>query len=190
VNVVALAFWKRSSSRMKRFLTIVAFFVLLVVAMIVGMLTPLSASATESNNNELQTTIDSFKGRSVWQNTLAIFENNYVITLRIFIPFIGPSLYGLYDMYYSGLVSGSYGNVHHFSAVLNFLLEFILPFTWLELGAYATAMASSVWLTWRLIQGRGKQELIRTGIFIAICAVMIFLGALIEAYLLSLVPSA
>jgi uncharacterized membrane protein SpoIIM required for sporulation len=190
VNAVAFAYWRTSSSRKKRFLTILAFFFLCIISTIAGILTPLGATDTITHSGELQKVIDSLEGKSVWQSTEAIFENNFIITLRIFIPIIGPSFYGLYEMYYSGLVAGSYANVHHFSGVLNFLLDFIFPIAWLEFIAYSTAMASSVWLTWRLIQGGGKQEIVRTGIFIAICTGLLLLGALTEAYLLSLVPSA
>lgn len=171
---------------MKRIVTILAFFILSFLIAIVGILTPLSAQALQDNSNELEQVRQSLKDMNVWQVTAAIFENNFMITLIMFIPFAGPA-YGLYTMYNTGLVAGAYASVNHLPGVMSFLLLFILPDTWLEFAAYSTAMASSVWLVWRIIQRRGKRELSRTGMFIVICAGMLLLGALIEAYLNTLI---
>jgi len=66
-----------------------------------------------------------------------------------------------------------------------FLFLFAFPFTWLEFLAYSTAFAESVWLTWRIIQHKGKKELVNTCIFISICAVMLLVAAIVEMAIIS-----
>jgi len=67
-----------------------------------------------------------------------------------------------------------------------FLFLFVFPFTWLEFLAYSIAFAQSAWLTWRIIQRRGKRELVNTCIFISICAVMLLIAAIIETAIIAL----
>lgn len=185
---MAFGFWAGSSSRFKRFITILACFVFCVVITIAGTLTPLSAGDSKAANDELEQLQTSIKKMSVWRGALSIFENNFMICLIMFVPIAGP-LFGSYALYNTGLVlsaqSNSAENTVHWPGILLLFLLFIFPHTWLEFIAYSTALASSVWLTWRITQRRGKQEIVRTGIFIAICAGLLLLGAFVEAYLIS-----
>ena len=69
--------------------------------------------------------------------------------------------------------------------IIVFLLLFAFPFTWLEFLAYSIAFAQSVWLTWRIIQHKGKKELVNTCVLISICAVMLLIAAIVEMAIIS-----
>lgn len=175
---MALGFWRGLSSRTKRLYAIVLFFILAVIVTIAGTLTPLTPSEADSLNQEL----DQLRGSISVQY---IFGNNMMVCLLMFVPIIGP-LFGLYVLYNTGVVIGAEAMASlHVSPVLVFLSLFILPFTWLEFISYSTACVASVWLTWRLIQHKGRRELVRTGSFIAICAVFLLIAAIVEYLLIT-----
>jgi len=187
---VALGFWARSSSRLKRIITIIACFLFCAVVTMAGALTPISAQESQSTNDQINQLSTSIKNMGVWRGGLTIFQNNFLIDLIMFIPVAGP-LFGSYVLYNTGRAvsaqSNSPDNTTHSPGILLLFLLFIFPHTWLEFIAYSTALAASLWLTWRIIQRKGSLEIIRTGKFIAICAGLLLLGAFIEAYLISLV---
>jgi uncharacterized membrane protein SpoIIM required for sporulation len=185
---LAYGFWAGSPSRMKRILTILACFLFSIIITTAGVLTPLSPEDSKTKGEELKQLQDSLKGMSVWGGAASIFENNFIICLIMFVPVVGP-LYGSYVLYNTGLYVAGESNMMNVSGIIVFFLLFILPFTWFEFIAYSTALASSVWLVWRIIQRRGTRELARTGMFIAICAGLLLLGALIEAYLIVSFPA-
>ncbi len=187
---MAFGFWTGLSSRFKRIITILACFLFCMIITTAGVLTPISAQDSQATNDEINQLSTSIKNMGVWRGGLAIFQNNFVIDLIMFIPFAGP-LFGSYALYNTGLAvnaqSKSPENTMHWPAILLLFSLFFFPHTWLEFIAYSTALAASIWLTWRIVQRRGKQEIIRTGKFVAICAGLLLLGAFIEAYLISLV---
>lgn len=174
---MAVDFWITSSSRMKRLYTIVAVFFVAVIVTIAGTMAPLTTSEADSRKKEL----DELRG-SV--STQFIFGNNMMICLVMFVPIIGPA-FGTYALYNTGVVikAESMTSLQITPAVL-FLSLFIFPFTWLEFISYSIAAAASIWLTWRLIQRKGRHEIVRTCTFIAICAVLLLVGAIIEAVLI------
>ena len=180
---MAFDIWRNSSSRFKRFLTIGTFFVLALIITIAGTLTPLTSEEISSRTQDLN---------ELRQNVSVqmIFGNNMMITMLMFVPVLGPLL-GSYVLYNTGLYIGAdtAATKINISPALVFLTYFIFPFAWLEFIAYSVAFAASVWLTWRIIQRKGKYELVRTCIFIAICAVLLLIGAVIEAMLIGLSPT-
>lgn len=174
---MALNLWKNFPSKIQRILTILAFFLLSLIITIAGTFTPLSREEANDINRELE---------KMRQNISAqfIFGNNFMISLIMFVPIIGP-IFGSYALYNTGVViaAASIGEGIHPLAV--FLFLFIFPFTWLEFIAYSTAIAESVWLTWRIIKRKGKREIVNTCILISICAVMLLIAAIIETVLIT-----
>jgi len=187
---MAMKFWKESSSRFKRFITIIFFLVLSIVVTVAGILTPMSLQDAQDRSKDLNTTQQEIRSLSVWEMTLAIFENNFLICLLMFIPFVGFFI-GSYVLYNTGLVIGAVGLTSdpHISGVLIFLALFIFPFSWLEYIAYATGFSGNLWLSWRIIRRKGLWELRRTAKLIAISAGLLFAGALIEALIIASSPA-
>jgi len=177
--MLAFSFWKNLPSKIKRILTIVAFFLLSIVITIAGVLTPLSASEAKDVKQEL----DRVRGNV---NVPFIFGNNFIICLAMFVPFAGP-IFGCYALYNTGVVVAAESVTAGLPPLMVFLSIFILPFAWLEFLAYSTAFAQSFWLFWRIIQHKGKKELVNTCILVSICAVTLVVAAIMEiALILSL----
>jgi len=174
---LAFDFWKNAPTKIKRILTIAAFFFLSIIITVAGTLTPLSLEEA----NEIEQELEEMRGKI---NVQLIFGNNFMICLAMFVPIAGP-LFGCYVLYSTGIVIAAESIVQGLPPLMIFLFLFVFPFTWLEFLAYSTAFSASVWLTWRIIQRRGKKELVNACIFISICAVMLLVAAIIEMALIS-----
>ena len=144
----------------------------------IGTITPLSTQGADQINQQIN---------QVRANVSVqyIFGNNLMICLIMFVPIIGP-IFGLYALYNTGVaieaqvIAGSSG----VPAILAFAVLFIFPFTWLEFISYSTALAESVWLTRRSMQGLIRKEMKNAAVLIAIVAILLLVGAAIETWLI------
>jgi uncharacterized membrane protein SpoIIM required for sporulation len=181
---LGISFWQKISTRIKRVLTVIIFFLLLLAATIVGALTPLTFEEREAINKELQKMRESLSSSGGIQGIALIFGNNFMLCLSFFIPFLGP-LFGFYVLYNTGVVIAAESSSIGVNSLLTFILLFIFPFTWLEYLAYSAASAQSLWLGWRIIKRKGRRELVNTCILITICAVILLVAAMIEMAIIS-----
>jgi len=177
---MGMPFWNTASPRNKRLITIILVLIASVVATGLSTLTPMSQQDAETTYNELNQTVASMKENGALLQD--IFGNNLMITVMMFIPFIGPIL-GFYAFYNTGVVIGATGIVHGFHPLIGFASLWLTPIAWLEFAAYSTAIAASLWLTWRLMHGGAMHELVNTSKFLSICTLILLLGAIIEAAL-------
>jgi len=178
------AIWIGASSRRKRLLSIIAVFIVAILATVLGSFLPVSPQEANQISNDLNQTTTTLNAQGAL--TSFIFGNNLFICLLMFIPIIGPAA-GLFVLFNTGTVVGAIAISSGFSPALAFIALAITPVFWLEFISYSIAMAESVWLFRRLIQGRGLSELRRnTTLFIAITTVMLASGALIETALISI----
>ncbi len=88
---------------------------------------------------------------------------------------------GLYIMYNTGVGLAAITTVQGYPVYIAVADLMINPIFWLEFISYSIAMAESIWLFRRLLQGRIK-ELQWAAVSILICAVLLIAGALIEAW--------
>ena len=178
----AFSFWNKLSSKEKRIMAILVFFLVAIAITIAGLLTPLG----ESDVNELENTINSTRNTvnslPLTQQVSFIFGNNFMLCLIGFVPIAGPA-FEFYSLYSTGLVLQADSLTYNLNPILSFFLLFILPFTWMEFLAYSIAMAESCWLTWRLIQHRSKIEVKNACLFISISALILLVAAVIEVVL-------
>jgi hypothetical protein len=100
----------------------------------------------------------------------------------MFIPFIGPIL-AFYFFYNTGVVFEALGIANNINPAGLFFTTFLTPVAWLEFLAYSTAIAGSIWLSVRILQGKTRHEVVNTAKFVSICAVVLLIGAVIEAVL-------
>ena len=174
---MAYNFWRNAPTKIKRILTIAAFFLLSIIVTVAGVLTPLSheeASEIEKELEEIQENV----------NAQLIFGNNFMICLVMFVPIAGP-IFGSYVLHNTGIVIAAASVAEGLPSLLVFAFLFAFPFIWLEFLAYSIAFAQSVWLTWRIIQHKGKKELVNTCVLISICAVMLLIAAIVEMAIIS-----
>lgn len=177
--------WRQLTPRAKRIFTILAFFLLSIIVTVAGVLVPMSFGDAQSLSQGLAQTRQEIDSMDLVHSTAAIFENNFLISLVMFVPFVGP-FFGFYVLHNTGLVISAVSQTSSppVPGLLTFFLLWFYPFTWMEFIAYATAITESVWLAWRIIQRKGLRELKMTGILIGSVAMILLAAALIEAALI------
>lgn len=180
---MSLSIWRNASSRRKRIYSIIAVFIIAIIVTVIGSLTPVDAQQARQISDELNQTVTTASESGTL--TQFIFGNNLMICLLMFVPIVGPLL-GLYVLFNTGTVIGAIATAQGVPSIFAFIALVITPVFWLEFAAYSTAMAESVWLFRRLLQGRGLRELRNASIFISICTVILVVGAVIETALISI----
>jgi hypothetical protein len=179
---MSMAFWNNLSPRAKRIITIALIFVAITITTGLALLTPVTHQQAVDTNNEINQTVQALQAN----NSLltGIFGNNFFLTMIMFIPFIGPVI-GLIIFYNTGVVLESEAIAQGYPPGLIFVTQFLLPIIWLEFIAYSTAMAASIWLSARMLQGSFRHEITNTAKFVALCAVILLVSAVIETVIIS-----
>jgi hypothetical protein len=162
-------------------MVIMAAFLLSVAVTASGVLTPLSQEEAQDLNKSLEQTQVSLENMTLLSGSLFIFRNNFLIDLIMFVPFAGP-FFGMYVMHNTGLAIAAQSTMATTNPppLLVLLLLFIFPFTWMEFLADSIAFSESIWLTWRLIQRKGKGELVNALILILACLAILMTAAFVE----------
>ena len=181
-----LDIWRNASPRRKRIYSMIVVFVVAVIITVIGSLVPVDAQEANRINDEFNTTVASLGEEGVL--TQFIFGNNFIICLLMFIPVLGP-LFGFYALFNTGMVVSAIATAEGYPLALVFLSLVLTPVFWLEFAAYSIAIAESVWLFRRILQGlsRGWRELKTAGFLVSICAVVLLVGAVVEVVLISIV---
>jgi uncharacterized membrane protein SpoIIM required for sporulation len=177
--------WTKASPRRKRILSTIFILIVVIALTIVGSFMPISSQDANQITNDLNQTVTTIGNEGAL--TQFILGNNLLICLVMFVPVIGPLL-GLYIMFNTGTAVGAIAVAGGYPPVFALIALFITPVAWIEFAAYATAMTESIWLFRRLLQGfrTGLHELRKnTTLFIAICTVLLAIGAIVETALIS-----
>jgi hypothetical protein len=169
--------WNNSSPKRKRILSAITMLLIAIIVTAFGMLMPISQEDAELINDNLNQTVNSLSQEGgIIQ---FIFGNNFMICLLMFIPIIGPLL-GFFALFNTGTVINAIAIAEGYPSALVFIALFITPVAWIEYAAYSTAISESIWLFKRILQKRAWNELRITSIFISICAILLFIGAIVE----------
>lgn len=169
--------WNNSSPKRKRILSAITMLLIAIIVTAFGMLMPISQEEAEQINDNLNQTVNSLNQEGgIIQ---FIFGNNFMICLLMFIPIIGPLL-GFFALFNTGTVINAIAIAEGYPSALVFIALFITPVAWIEYAAYSTAISESIWLFKRILQKRAWSELRITSIFISICAILLFIGAIVE----------
>jgi hypothetical protein len=149
-----------------------------IIALLIGSLATFSHDEAVSRSNIINQTLN----RALASNNLTqtIFINNFALTLLMFIPLLGAGI-GLFIMYNTGAGLSAISTVQGYPVYHGIEALLLNPIFWLEFVSYAIAMASSIWLIRRLLQERWG-ELKWTAASIGVCALLLGLGAIIEAW--------
>jgi hypothetical protein len=145
---------------------------------------PVSEQEAEQISQNLNETVTAVTEQGIL--TPFIFGNNLLICLLMFVPIIGPLL-GFIILYNTGTVVGAIAVSGGYPPALALIALFITPVAWIEFAAYSVAIAESIWLFRRFLQGWrvGILELRKnTTLFITIATVLLALGAIVEAALI------
>jgi uncharacterized membrane protein len=157
-------------------MTIILIFVVIMILSSLATLTPMDEQTAKKTYNDVNQTVSTLAANDAVLQF--IFGQNFMITLLMFVPFIGPIL-GFIIFYNSGVAIGAEGIALGFPHTLSPLLVILNPIGWLEFTAYSTAIAGSIWLSARILQGKARHELTNTAKFISVCAIILFVSAVI-----------
>jgi len=160
-----------------RLMWIGIFFAVSVVIMALGASLPVDPLEAQRVTNELETS------RQYIATVPFIFGNNFMHTLIMFTPFLGP-IYGGFIFFNTGVVLAMIAVTSGVNVPLLFVFLFLLPHAWLEFIAYSLALSQSVLLTIAILKGRFRQELTRTCVTVTLCALILFLAAVVEVILI------
>jgi hypothetical protein len=175
------SFWINASPRRKRIISIIITFIILLAITTAGTLAVINEQDANQTNDEMNQEVNTLKDKGLLLQF--IFGNNFMISLIMFVPFVGP-LFGAYVLYNTGAVIAAIATAQDFPSTLSFFALFLTPIAWLEYLAYSIGIAESVWLIRRILQHGGKHELVNASKFISICAVLLFVSAAIETMLI------
>ncbi|MGB9777887.1 MAG: stage II sporulation protein M [Candidatus Bathyarchaeales archaeon] len=182
---MSLEFWKSASPLVRRIITIAIVFIFAVIITTVGTWTPIEEHEAKEIDDAMNQTVNSLMANNALVQY--IFGNNFMFTLIMFVPIIGVA-FGAYVLYNTGAVIAAIAISNQIPPALSLIALFLTPVAWLEFIAYSTAMAESIWLTYRIWRRRGKHELINACKFISVCAVILLVAAIIEAAMIYSVP--
>ena len=192
---IPFSFWKTASPKRKRIYSIIFMLALSITATILGTLVQLSAQdakqLSDSTNGVItdNPTYPSLVG--------AILLNNFKICLVMFIPIFGAA-FGLFVLFSTGVgiraildtqsASGASAAISTISPTTAILALVFVGLTFvLEYVSYSIGIAESIWLYRRLTQRRWR-ELKNTGILIGIVAALLITGALVESWVITVIP--
>jgi hypothetical protein len=180
---MSLGIWRNASAKRKRILSTIIMFIIALVVTVAGSLMPVDLQQARQINNELNQTVTAAQQNGTLVQS--IFSNNFLITLIMFVPVFGPG-FGFYVLFSTGAAINAIAIAQGYPLFLVLFSLVLTPVFWLEFVVYSTALAESIWLFRRILQGRGLRELKNLGILVAVCAGLLFLGAVIEAWLISI----
>jgi hypothetical protein len=178
-----LGIWKNASPKRKRILSTIAMFIIAVVVTVAGSLMPVDPQQARQINNELNQMVT--EANSNGTLVQSIFSNNLMIALIMFVPVLG-TVFGFYALFSTGTAINAIAIAQGYPLFLVLFSLVLTPVFWLEFAAYSTALTESIWLFRRILQGRGLGELKNLGILVAVCAGLLFLGAIVETWLISI----
>ena len=187
-------FWIEASPKRKRIYSAIFVFALTLVAMAAGFAVPVGPEFAQEIYNQLNQTVT--EGNATGTLAPAIFLNNFLLCLAMFIPLAGIGI-GLFIMFSTGLafravlemqlamgVSTTTPVSFDFSTAILALALVGITFV-AEFVSYTIGMTESVWLFRRLTQRRWR-ELKITAKLIGVVALLLTIGAIVETFALTL----
>jgi hypothetical protein len=144
----------------------------------IGATVLLSIEQAESIKKELSQ-------RNAGINQLAIFSNNILPSLEMFIPVAGVGV-GMYSAYSTGQALSAFSVFNPILKSIFPLSVFLTPFAIMELIAYGLAISRSGMIVHYLVANRRnilelwKKFSIHTGIEIGIVILILFIGSVVE----------
>jgi hypothetical protein len=189
------SFWKTASPKRKRIYSIIFMLALSITATILGTLVQLSAQDAKQLSDSTNGIITD--NPTYLSLVGAILLNNFKICLVMFIPILG-AVFGLFVLFSTGVgiraildtqsASGASAAISTISPTTAILALVFVGLTFvLEYVSYSIGIAESIWLYRRLTQRRWR-ELKNTGILIGIVAALLITGALVESWVIIVIP--
>ncbi|MEM1606572.1 MAG: hypothetical protein QXT30_01020 [Candidatus Bathyarchaeia archaeon] len=144
-------------------------------ATIFGALTEIDLKEASDMRREM----DALEGAIKVAGVQVIFGNNFMHTMAMFIPIVGPG-WGFFVLYNTGRFFAATATLMRINPLILLLLTFLHPFAWMEYVSYALAISESFILAYSIAKRGFKSELKTMSIMLTICSVILLLAAIIE----------
>jgi len=177
------------------FSIIIAFSAIVAVLLLGAWLgNQIPASEAEEIVAIMEEEIEQLTSQTVFMCSLAIFINNFGLSLLTFVPFVGWS-WMLFITYNTGFFLGTFAQTLGGDPVIRLLLTLFvvfvfpgLPVALLEFGAYILLFSESLYLSYLALTKSGAKQRLRKHSWktLLIYVLMLFVGALIESAMMSL----
>ncbi len=163
----------------QRLLLMLGVFAVELVVFVSGLVTPLSSGEQQIIANQTTTQFAPIQSASLQEQVVFIFSHNLLIALAEMVPVFGAFLF-VYSVHFTGLVTQAIVAEKNLPGLAGLIL-FIFPYTFVELSAYAIAVASGVMLIWAAIMKRLVRELKVFAIEVVVIVAVLFTAAAMEA---------
>ncbi|MEM1581636.1 MAG: stage II sporulation protein M [Candidatus Bathyarchaeia archaeon] len=169
-----------------RIIAFLIVFALCVIATVIGASTQLSSQDAQQINREMRELEEAVKGSNPQFASRFIFGNNFMHTLIMFIPVVGPC-WGFFVLYNTGVAIAAISTINNINPMFSLFSLFLFPFTWMEYVSYALAISESCILTYFLFKRKLRDEITKMAIMVVVCSVILLLAAIIETAFISLI---
>ncbi|HEV2138544.1 MAG TPA: stage II sporulation protein M [Nitrososphaerales archaeon] len=163
----------------QRLLLVLGVFVVELVIFVSGLVTPLSSGEQQIIANQTSSQFAPIQSASLQEQVAFIFSHNLLIALAEMVPVFGAFLF-VYSVHFTGLATQAIVAEKNLPGLAGLIL-FIFPYTFVELFAYAIAVASGVMLIWSTITKRLMRELKVFAIEVVVIVGVLFTAAAMEA---------
>jgi uncharacterized membrane protein SpoIIM required for sporulation len=170
----------RQSLDRRWLILVVSIFVFEVALFAVVSSMPLSAAQTNSLLNDTQGVVTQMQNEPLAFKATDIFSNNAWIALFEFVPVFGWIRFFTVT-FTTGQVISALASTSGVPAVLLLITTFLSPHAWIELMAYAVAVAESLLLVYALLRRRLRAEIPRAAESLALAFLMLLFAAFLEA---------
>jgi len=169
--------WRGTLSVKNRLIFIIIITVSLYSLLYIASITPLSADEMTSLMEEAERIL---RGK---YTIMDIFLNNFIISLIMFIPLVGPFIGG-YAIYVTGRLIGALSVSTGIPSILLISTTIITLYGLIEFLAYGAAFTESIVFTYSIFKKKSRLESKWLIISIAAVAILLFIAATIEYMLI------
>jgi len=163
----------------QRLLLVLGVFVVELVIFVSGLVTPLSSGEQQIIANQTSSQFAPIQSASLEEQVAFIFSHNLLIALAEMVPVFGAFLFA-YSVHFTGLVTQAIVAEKNLPGLAGLIL-FVFPYTFVELSAYAIAVASGVMLIWAAIMKHLVRELKVFAVEVLVIVAVLFTAAAMEA---------
>jgi hypothetical protein len=157
-------------------------FAITIITIFASSMIPVDRKSANVTQTDVNSKVDNMKASG--SLTQFIFGNNLIICIVMLLPFAGPG-FGLFALYNTGRVIGAEAVAQSMNPIAMNIYLFSTPVFWIEFFAYTIAITESMIFTYYCLTHRFRNELPKYAITLSICAVALFLGAVIETLIIS-----
>jgi hypothetical protein len=169
--------WRGMLTVKNRLILIIIITVALYSLLYIASMMPLSADEMTSLMEEAERIL-----REKY-TIMDIFLNNFMISLIMFIPLVGPFIGG-YAIYVTGRLIGALSVSTGIPSILLISMTIITFYGFIEFLAYGTAFTESVVFTYSIFKKKSRLESRWLIISIAAVVILLFIAAIIEYMLI------